>query len=141
ELGERYMATASNRIVANVPEFNCDHNLTDASAIGGLLKSWSERTKTLQYQSAGANVLLLTFSSGDTKTTLKIQDMVATHKYKWINEMTSFGGSELSKHYSLEVKGKDEQGVTIIFNASLFYDSEDGKEWSEPFTMMSFTRV
>jgi hypothetical protein len=127
------MTISSNRM--NALEFNYNHTLTDASAAGRVLKAWSERIMLLRYQSAGPGAVLLTIPSMDaaTKKTVKIQDIIVTLNYNWTSEITSLGVPELFKHFALEIKGKDELGATIIFTASVSFDSGDGKSWSKRF--------
>jgi hypothetical protein len=128
----------------NVLEFHYEHTLTYASSIDRLLKAWSVKIKSWQCQSAGPNALFLTFPASDAsmKTTVKIQDMTAVFEYDWVNELTAFGTPELSRRFAIEVKGKDEQGVTIILKVSASYYSRDGKSWSKPYARrLSFTKV
>ena len=127
------MTISSNRM--NVLEFQYEHTLTHASSVDRLLRAWSERMMPLHCLSAGPSTLLLTIPSTNAskKTTVKIQDMIVTLKHNWIKEQTTFEAAKMFKWYILEIKGKDEQGATIIFTASVSFDSGDGKFWSKRF--------
>lgn len=113
------------------------HTLDDAYHC---LNAWSKKMPSIVCQKdEEKSTLLLKISKTESATTVKVKEVVADHKYEWFNELTSSGAPELSKHYNLEVKGKDEEGKNFIFRASLSYDSEDGISWSTPDVYVSFS--
>ena len=75
------------------------------------------------------NILSLAISKEDSWLMVKIKDVGGKVLYKKVEEMSSFGGWESSKHYKLEVAGMDIEGVKFVFRASISYESEGGP-WS-----------
>jgi len=120
--------------------FNMTQSMSTLDDAYACIKAWSNKIPSIICQiDEEERTLRLTILKEGSSTTVKVKDVVADHKYKWINENTSSGAPELSKHYNLKVKGKDEEGKNFIFKASLSYDSEDGSSWSGPYEHTSFS--
>lgn len=105
-------------------EFNSTRSLSRMDDVYACLNKWSQNMPSIickKTEAVGTLILII-----DSTSTIKIREATAKHKYKSINEMTAFGPPELSKHYNLKIKGKNDEGKNFIFRASLSYDSENG---------------
>ena len=115
-------------------DFNSTQTLSQTDDVYNCLNTWSQKMPSIICKKEETSAFSLTILKNGSSSTVQVKEAIAKHKYKWINEMTSFGCSELSKHYNLEIKGKNHNGEDFIFIASLSYDSENGgRSWSGPY--------
>lgn len=115
--------------------FNSKTTLEGLEKVYPCLQAWSTKTSALKCEKAGIDgfITVTYIDSKDEKSkTAKINSVAAKHMYKWINEFNSLGGIEISKHYTLKLIGKEENGSPFILKAYLGYETEDGgRTWDE----------
>ena len=72
--------------------FNTAQSLSNMDDVYTCLNAWSQKMPSIICKkSEEANTLFLTILTNDSSSMIKVTEAAVKHKYKWINEMTSFG--------------------------------------------------
>lgn len=116
-------------------DFKVTQSFSTVDDVYSCLNAWSQNMTSISCKKdEKTSILTLTILKNNSSSTVKVKEATVKHVYKQIRETTSFGVPELSEHYKLELKGKNEEGKDFTFTASRSFDSEDdGKSWSGPY--------